>query len=147
MQTPYGKERILMNRYILWVSVFLAWVTAIPCSAQSRAALHVEQFSFCRIVENRAPVGTDSIFPDTVGRVFCFTKVSGAAEPAMISHVWYFNEKQISRIDLEVKSKTWRTWSYKKIPKGWIGTWRVDLVSSDGEVLQKAQFTVIEAPE
>lgn len=136
-----------MNRHSFWGFVFLVWVMVIPCSAQNRAILHIEELSVCRVIEDRAPVGTDTIFPDTVGRVFCFTKVSGAAEPATISHVWYFNEKQVSRIDLEVKSKTWRTWSYKKIPKGWIGSWRVDIVSSDGEVLQKKPFTVIEAPE
>ena len=136
-----------MYRYSISVFVFLGLIMAIPCAARNGAALHIDELSVCRVIEGRTPVGADSVFPDTVGRVFCFTKVSGAEEPVTISHVWYFREKEISRIDLEIKSKTWRTWSYKNIPKGWVGNWRVDIVSSEGEVLHQRRFTVIEAPE
>ena len=136
-----------MKKLFLIGLTVAAIFTAMPCPAQDTKGPVVEEMIFCRAVENREPVEVDSVFPDIVGRVYCFTKITGASKPVTISHVWYFNDREKTRMDLEVKSKNWRTWSSKKIPKGWIGNWRVDVVSSEGEVLAGKAFTITESPE
>ena len=43
---------------------------------------------------------------------------------------------------LRVAGTNWRTWSSKNIDPMWTGSWRVDIVGPDGEVLQSVSFTV-----
>ncbi len=136
-----------MKKLFLIGLMVAAIFTAMPCTAQDTKGPVVEEMISCRAVENREPVEVDSVFPDIVGKVYCFTKITGASKPVTIFHVWYFNDREKTRMDLEVKSKNWRTWSSKKIPKGWIGNWRVDVVSSEGEVLAGKAFTITESPE
>lgn len=136
-----------MKKRLLFCLIIPAFLMAMPCSAQDTNALTVEEISICRAVEDREPVEVDTIFYDIVGNVYCFTKITGAPEPLTISHIWYLNDQEKARTDLQVRSKNWRTWSSKKILKGWIGNWRVDVVSPQGNVLASQEFTVTESPE
>jgi len=136
-----------MKKLLLFTLIVPAFFMAMPCSAQDTNDLIVEELSFCRAIEDREPVEVDTIFLNIVGRVYCFTKITGAVEPVTISHVWYLNDQETARTVLEIKSKNWRTWSSKKILKGWMGNWRVDVVSSDGVVLAGKEFTVTDSPE
>jgi hypothetical protein len=106
------------------------------------AELTVDQMVFCTGVEDREPVGADTAFADTVGQVYCFTKISGAEDETTVSHVWYLNGEEKASVDLSVKGKTWRTWSSKRIPKEWNGTWKVEVKSAEGNVLRSKEFVV-----
>lgn len=106
------------------------------------AELTVDQMVFCTGVEDREPVGADTAFTDTVGQVYCFTTISGAEDETTVSHVWYLNDEEKASVDLAVKGKTWRTWSSKRIPKEWDGTWKVEVKSADGSVLMSKEFIV-----
>jgi hypothetical protein len=68
--------------------------------------------------------------------------VAGAADTTAITQVWYYNDREIARVELAVKSASWRTWSSKKILPEWQGIWRVDVLSPDGEVLRSGSFAV-----
>ncbi len=106
------------------------------------SGLSVEEMVFCTTVENREPVGADTAFADTIGQVYCFTQISGAEDTTTISHVWYLNGEEKASVDLSVRGKTWRTWSSKRIPKEWDGSWRVDVESETGVVLKSKEFVV-----
>lgn len=112
--------------------------------AQDSAGLTVDDIRICTSVEDRQPVGADTSFDSDVGKLFCFTKLSGDQESAVIYHVWYYNDKEMARTELSVRAKTWRTWSNKTILNTWTGNWRVDVLSSDGNVLGSMEFTVRE---
>ncbi|MBN1626761.1 MAG: DUF2914 domain-containing protein [Deltaproteobacteria bacterium] len=112
--------------------------------AQGSAGLTVDDIRICTSVEDRQPIGADTSFDSDVGRLFCFTKLSGDQENSTIYHVWYFNDKEVSRIELSVRAKTWRTWSNKNILNTWTGNWRVDVLTSEGNVLGSMEFTVRE---
>jgi hypothetical protein len=111
------------------------------------AELDVEVITVCAGVEGRSPVGPQTEFENTVGSVFCFTKITGAADPTTVGHVWYYNDKEMARVELSVNSAAWRTWSSKRILADWTGVWRVDVESSDGTVLKSTGFTVKPAAE
>lgn len=109
---------------------------------QEEPALTVEKMVFCTGVEDREPIGVDTVFVATVGQVYCFTQITGAGDATTISHVWYLDGEEKATVELNVNGDSWRTWSSKTIPEDWTGNWRVDVKSSTGEVLKSMNFAV-----
>ena len=109
------------------------------------AALVVDEQTICTAIEDRAPTGADSSFSSDVGKLYCFTKISGSEDTTTVSHVWYLSDEEKAKVDLSVKGKTWRTWSSKNIDPSWVGSWKVEVVSANGDVLSTKSF-VITAP-
>ena len=105
-------------------------------------SLNVEKMTFCTSVENRKPDGVGIAFPADVGRVYCFTKITGATEETKVIHVWHYKKEEIHRYELSVKASTWRTWSYKTIVEEWTGHWRVDILSASGSLLKSNVFVI-----
>jgi Protein of unknown function (DUF2914) len=112
-----------------------------PAAVQKQPALVLEEIHICTGVENRQPSGVGTIFPDDLGKIYCFTKIGGAEGAAYIYHVWYFGDKEIARVKLPVKSPSWRTWSFKTLNMG-LGNGRVEVVSESGDILGKAEFEI-----
>jgi len=110
--------------------------------AQEAAGLKVDEIVFCTAVQDRTPSGADTAFASIVENVYCFVSVSGAADTTAITHVWYYKDQEVGRVELAVRSAHWRTWSTKKIPSDWQGTWRVDVLSPAGEVIKSGGFVV-----
>ena len=110
--------------------------------AQEVSPVIVNEMVFCRGIELRNPVDTATHFPDSVERVFCYTKLSITDDDTSISHVWYYNDTQMAIVDLGVNARSWRTWSSKRIVKKWTGTWRVDVISSTGNIICSNEFVV-----
>ena len=110
--------------------------------SQEAEDLKIEEMVFCSGLDERQPVSIDTVFEDSVGQVYCFTKIVGAIDTTSISHAWYYQNEEKAIVSLTVKSKLWRTWSSKQIVKEWDGKWRVDVLSSDGEVLKSKEFLI-----
>jgi Protein of unknown function (DUF2914) len=110
------------------------------------SSLTVPEAAICTEVRDRTPVGTATRFPATVGRLYAFTRVAGADQPTHVSHVWFHDDKEVHRIELSVDGPSWRTWSYKTIPPGWTGSWRVDVQDSTGVIIYSIPFTVSDEP-
>lgn len=110
--------------------------------SQDMATLKVDEMEICTAIEERQPAGADTAFLKTVGQLFCFVKVSGESDSTSISHVWFFDGKEMAKVELAVKGKTWRTWSSKRIVEDWVGSWKVEVQSSTGDVLMAKEFTI-----
>src|SRR5512145_1672402 len=87
-------------------------------------------------VIDRAPVDAIQTYPASVERLFCFTRVTGAAADTSITHVWYLRGVERSRIELPVRSGDWRIWSKKTILPGSAGDWKVDVLDAEGKPLK-----------
>ena len=111
-------------------------------NAGSPMLLSIEETFICRDVVDREPVGISEVFPMDVSRVNCFTRISGADHDIEIIHNWYYEDNLVSSVKLPVRSKNWRTYSSKTIPSGYIGDWKVEILSSDGALLQKIYFLI-----
>jgi hypothetical protein len=123
-----------------------AMQTEEPASeVQQAAQLEVSVAAICRDVVDREPDGYGTSFPVSVGKLYCFTKITGAQSPTQITHVWLFDGNERARIDLAVNSSNWRTYSSKIIQPHELGTWRVDVLDSGGKILKRLEFEV--APE
>lgn len=109
--------------------------------AQEQPALVLEEIHICTAVEDRQPSGVGTVFPDDLDKIYCFTKIGGAEGTTYINHVWYFGNDEIARVKLPIKSKSWRTWSSKKLNMG-LGNGHVEIVSESGDILGKVEFEI-----
>jgi len=130
------------------VSVVLAPLVALSVATQAMAqegeegGLAVAEAAVATGVVDREPQGAAETFAPAVGELYCWTKVTGAADGTKIEHVWYHGDQEVARIAVTVNGPTWRTWTRKTIPAEWTGAWRVDIVGPDGAVLKSVSFTV-----
>jgi hypothetical protein len=92
-------------------------------------------------IENRMLGGAAESFPATTQRLWCFSRVSGAAEGSQIEHVWYKDSTEVARVPLKVGGSPWRVYSSKNLGENPSGNWRCDVVQ-DGKVLQSVSFKV-----
>jgi hypothetical protein len=124
----------------LAVIIFLPFLAL----AQDNPKLTVEDIRICTSVEDRQPVGADTSFAGDIGHLYCFTRLSGDSDYATLYHVWYYKDREMLKVELNTKAKIWRTWSTKQIQPAWTGNWRVDVLSSDGNVLGSIEFNIRE---
>ena len=127
------------------VFTLLLIVFALIYSAPAQAAdeLQVKELAICKDVVDREAVDAGNTFEASVGRLFCFTKIVGAAAPAEITHVWYFGETERARVSLSIKADNWRTYSSKRIQAHEVGFWRVEVLDSAGSVLESVRFEIV----
>lgn len=109
---------------------------------QEAAQLKVSVAAICKDVVDREPVDSGTSFPVSMGKLYCFTKITGAQSPTEITHVWYFDGTERARVDLMVKSASWRTYSSKTIQSHEMGAWWVDVLDSAGTLLKRLEFEV-----
>ncbi|HEX7052068.1 MAG TPA: DUF2914 domain-containing protein [Longimicrobiales bacterium] len=129
-------------------TVLLSLTAATTAAAQMAAtppatsAIQVTKAVVATGIENRTPVGTSETFPADVGTVYFFTVLEGDFGDVQIEHVWLRDGQEVARVPLHARGPRWRTWSSKRIPPEWAGTWIARVESGDGQVLSSVQFTV-----
>jgi hypothetical protein len=131
-----------------WLTVFavsLSLAAAVPAEAQEAAAQTagptVDEGGVGTGVMDRALQGMAESFPATVGTLYCFTKIGHTEAGTTVEHVWYFNDQEVARKELNIGGSPWRTWSSKVIPAEATGNWRVDVMAG-GAVVKSYAFTV-----
>ena len=124
--------------------ILLITILAVPATglAQPAGQFQVATAAVCRDVVNREPVDAGTRFPLSVGKLSCFTKITGVEGSSKIAHVWYLGDKERFRIDLAVNGPIWRTFTTKAIRPGDAGSWRVDILDPTGAVLKSVPFEV-----
>lgn len=93
-------------------------------------------------VENREPVGPGDSFEPGVGQLACYTVIEGAADETVIYHVWRHGDELKAKVQLPVRSASWRTWSTKRILPSWTGDWTVTIEDEQGGVLETLSFSI-----
>ena len=131
---------------VLWVMAGMVFLAGMVVLAQETASaapeLKVEQIVIAKEVKDRAPVEPGDKFSAEVGKLYCFTKISGARGETEIKHVWYLADKVVGEVPLKINGPTWRTWSYKTIDKTMTGAWKAEVQDESGKVLATVNFTI-----
>jgi hypothetical protein len=149
------KDHMLKKTLLVWLSILILSSVSFAqldpakkqmedtasAAAQKQPALVLEQIQFYTAVGDRQPSGVGSVFYEDLDKLYCFTKIGGAEGKTYVYHVWYFGGKEIARVKLPVKSKSWRTWSSKNLHMG-LGYGYVEIVSESGDVLGRAEFKI-----
>ena len=91
-------------------------------------------------IADRTLAGAAESFPKGTEKLYCFSRISGAAD-SEIEHVWYKGDAEQARVKLKVGGSPWRTHSSKMLGEDASGDWRCDVVQ-DGKVLQSVKFKV-----
>jgi len=110
-----------------------------PETQVTEGVLRVSEIAICPQVENRQCLGAAESFPADTGILSCLTRVNGAAGEATITHVWIKDGSEMRRIDLPVRSASWRTWSQKNVTPG---RWTVRVLDATGAEIGSTSFTV-----
>jgi hypothetical protein len=106
--------------------------------------LQVLRAYVCKGIEESEPAeaGRSFLSPESgLLRLCCFSEVASAA-PDTILHVWYWGDREMARVPLEVHGPRWRTWSSKRILEEWRGDWRVEITDRAGAVLTSLEFSI-----
>ena len=107
------------------------------------ANLNVLKATMCADVEDRMPAGVGNTFSWSTHRVYVWSLVQAKHLPSEIRHIYYFEGRKVTDVALNVRSSSWRTWSYKTISnKRYEGSWRVDIASAEGQVLRSLYFEI-----
>jgi len=144
------------NRVMGLVSVFVllaalspalcTTATAAEAAADSAATeeLTVADMAFGIEVdrETRGLEGEAETFDADVGRVYCWTRVTGATGSTQITHSWYHAGEPRAKVVLPVGSNNWRTYSSKAIMPAWAGRWEVKILDEHGTIIGTGAFTV-----
>jgi Protein of unknown function (DUF2914) len=113
---------------------------AAPPAAAAASAATVEAV-LARSVADRAPQDTGTAFPDSVGSLVLWMRVSGGGGQTL-HHVWFHGSDQVGDVSLTISGSPWRTWSRKTIPADAKGAWHVEIRDGAGTVLKRIDFTV-----
>lgn len=137
MSKRLNRSRVLAIAVVTVVGLLSAGV--FPTGAQD---LVVEQATISAGIVDREPVDPGSSFPASVARLYCFTKIAGAASPTDVTHVWYYGDLERTRVTLAVGGSPWRTYSSKRLLPNEVGPWHVDILDAIGNTMQTVTFDV-----
>ncbi len=116
--------------------------TTVALFAQEANPMAVEPAAICRDVVAREPVGAGTVFPVSVGKLCCFTRIVNAVPPTVVTHVWYYGDTEKARVSLRVNASIWRTYSSKVIQPHETGIWYVDVLEPNGNRLTSMTFEI-----
>lgn len=129
-------------KHFIFTVLAIVFICPSVLHAQDQAVIEVVVIKVCTSVEDRQPLGEDTVFSSDVGKLYCYTRLNNPSGESTISHVWFYQDRQMAKIDLPVKANTWRTWSSKNILPLWVGDWRVEVQDSSGSVLADISFII-----
>lgn len=110
--------------------------------AAQAAPLKVAVGQITTAIEKQMPVDKIENFPADYGKLYCFTRIVGADQETQVTHVWYYQEDEMARVVLPVRSSDWRTYSSKRFLPQWVGQWRVKILDADENELATIAFVL-----
>ena len=113
-----------------WIYVCLFAMLVFSSNAHS---LEIADAAITSDIDERNPVDSLNTVKGPVDQLFCFTRVIGAQDDTWVTHVWYYEGREMARVRLAVSSSNWRTWSSKKILPQWEGQWQVHILDEQGK--------------
>ncbi len=109
-----------------------------PAAAPSTATVEAV---LARSVVDRAPQDTGTAFPDSVGTLVLWVRVTDG-NGQTLHHVWFHGGDQVGDVPLTIGGSPWRSWSRKTIPADAKGAWHVEIRDEAGNVIKRVDFTV-----
>ncbi len=140
LRTSAGFTRMPLLLLLFLALPALAQDEATP-APESDSGIGVKVAEVCLKVEERQSVGTAERFASDVGSLACFSRITGG-EGQTVVHAWIHEGTTRARVELQVGSDSWRTWSTKQILPSWTGSWEVKIMTPEGQVLHTVAFTI-----
>ncbi len=127
----------------------------VPMSAAERATVNIEEYPdsvapliergelakgslaravFAKKIVKREPVDEITALSADTPDVYFFTELTDMADHT-VTHRWEYDGRHVGETSFKVTASHWRVWSYRKIPPGSTGTWKVKVLNTVGEVI------------
>ncbi len=140
-----------MSRVICSTLIILVLLAVVAISQDSRLTQPVEETAtskltadveICTDVVDRACTGSAPAFDANVGKLYCWSRISGMTDETTIRHIWLYSGKTVLEVPLTIKGNHWRTWSCKNISASMTGDWEVRIIDASGSNIASTVFTV-----
>lgn len=123
----------------LFILIILASTTLMFSFAHA-ATLRVADGAITSAIKNQLPVDRIESYRADFGKLYCFTRIVGAQEDTVVTHVWYYQDAELARVTLPVRSSDWRTYSSKRFLPQWAGQWSVVVLDGEGNEIATVPF-------
>ncbi|MFZ7126822.1 MAG: DUF2914 domain-containing protein [Desulfobacterales bacterium] len=107
-----------------------------------RQELRLTEAAMCESIRAFKPVNSGSVFPVSVGKIYCFTAFEKIPEKMFIHHHWYRRDQLVTRRGLQLIPPKWSSASSIQIRDADKGPWRVDITDDNGRVLTTLRFSI-----
>lgn len=125
----------MKNKLVLMIVFFVLGISFAQASD-----LRVADGTITSAIVNQIPVDRIESYRADFGKLYCFTRIIGAQEDTEITHVWYYQDDELARVTLPIKSADWRTYSSKRFLPQWAGEWRVVVLDGDQNEIATIPF-------
>jgi hypothetical protein len=100
---------------------------------------------FTSDIEDREPV--DQLSRVTAGndKIYFFTELKDL-EGQTVKHRWLYKGELAAEVAFNVKGSRWRVWSTKTLQPDQLGTWTVEVVNGNGDVIASSVIEHEQAP-
>ena len=110
------------------------------CLSGNAAAGEISRALFTTSIDNREPVTiVDSIDSTSSNSISFFTEITNMSGQT-ITHQWTHLDKVMFEKTFEVKAERWRVWTSKTLIPSWTGTWTVNVLDAERELLTSKSF-------
>ncbi len=145
-----------MNHRILLLLTFAVMLSFVfPFSAKSQSSdtgesktsagkIVLVQAVMCEDLQERIPQNPTTIFSIERRKVICFTSFDPVPDQTIIYHQWFHRDQTSAKIKLTLKPPRWRTYSSIQFRAEDIGPWRVEIIDSQGNILDALRFSITE---
>lgn len=132
-----------MKKLLLTMSVFVCLMMAGAVAADDHG---VARAQFTTAVEDREPKDAITELSTEHDRVIFFTEYRDM-EGSTLTHRWMHDGEEIATVSSDVGGPRWRTWSSKRLLADWTGSWTVEIVDEEGEVIDSRSFEYMASEE
>jgi hypothetical protein len=125
-----------------FVAAFLLTLTvAVPAFAEVESLEITELMVTSKVVKGKPVDSIQRLSSNSDKNLYCFSSlVAPESFQGNIKHIWYRGDEKMAEYTLPAKGPKWRTYSKKRILKGWSGEWRVEVVDESGKLLKTVKF-------
>ena len=121
-------------------SIFGLILVLTLCLNGNAAAGEISRALFTTGIDNREPVGiVDNIDSTSDNSISFFTEITNMSGQT-ITHQWTHMDKIMFEKTFEVKAERWRVWTSKTLIPNWTGTWTVNVLDAERELLTSKSF-------
>ena len=104
---------------------------------------NISNAEFALDIVDRTPINIIEELDNSLGKIYFFTNLRNLQDQS-ITHRWIYKDKVMANIVFDVKGPRWRVWSSKNLWNTWLGKWKVQVLTSDSELLYEKEFNYIE---
>ena len=117
-------------------------MVALSVSYVQAVDLRVAEGTITTAIEDQMPVDRIDSYRADFGKLYCYTRIVGAQEDTEVTHVWYYQDNELARVTLSVRSADWRTYSSKRFLPQWAGQWKVVVLDADKNEIATIPFSL-----